>query len=48
MGHEWGSHGETWKMGRWGQNIAPEMLHVLVRYVSKARATQASKHALGC
>jgi hypothetical protein len=43
MGHGWGSHGGTWKMGGWGRNIAPKMLHVLT-----VRATQASKHALGC
>jgi len=30
MGHGWGLHGGTWKMGAWGPNIAPEMLHVLV------------------
>jgi len=30
MGHGWGSHGETWKMGTWGRNIALETLHVLV------------------
>jgi hypothetical protein len=29
MGHGWGSHGGTWKMGAWGWNIAPETLHVL-------------------
>jgi hypothetical protein len=34
MGHGWGSH---WKMGRWGQNIAPEMLHVSVGYVLGAQ-----------
>jgi hypothetical protein len=28
MGHGWGLHGGTWKMGGWGQNIALEMLHV--------------------
>jgi hypothetical protein len=30
MGHgaRWGSHGGTWKMGKWAQNVAPEMLHV--------------------
>jgi hypothetical protein len=28
MGHGWGSHGGTWKMGAWGQNIAPKTLHV--------------------
>ncbi len=30
MGHGWGLHGGTWKMGGWGQNIALEMLHVSV------------------
>jgi hypothetical protein len=30
MGHEWGLHGRTWKMGAWGQNMAPKTLHVLV------------------
>jgi hypothetical protein len=30
MGHGWGSHGGTWSMGTWGQNIVIEMLHVLV------------------
>jgi len=29
MEHGWGSHGGTWKMGAWGQNIALENLHVL-------------------
>jgi hypothetical protein len=31
MGHGWGSHGGTWKMGAWGQNIALETLHVLAK-----------------
>jgi hypothetical protein len=30
MGHEWGLHGGTWKMGARGRNIAPKTLHVLV------------------
>jgi hypothetical protein len=30
MGHGWGLHMGTWKMGAWGQNIAPKILHVLV------------------
>jgi hypothetical protein len=30
MRHGWGSHGGTWKMGAWGQNIPLESLHVLV------------------
>jgi len=30
MGHRWGSHGGTWKMGTWGWNIALEMLYVLM------------------
>jgi hypothetical protein len=47
MGHGWGLHGGTWKMGRWGRNILPETLHVLVGYVYGAWATQASKRALG-
>jgi hypothetical protein len=42
-GHGWGLHGGTWKMGGWGPNIAPKMLHV-----SRAQATQTSKHAVGC
>jgi hypothetical protein len=41
--HGWGLHGGTWKMGGWGRNIAPKMLHV-----SRAQATQTSKHAVGC
>lgn len=45
MGHGWKSHGGTWKMGRWGWNIAPKMLHVLVGYVLGARTTQSSKRA---
>jgi len=28
MGHGWGLHGRTWKMGAWGRNIAPKTLHV--------------------
>jgi hypothetical protein len=28
MGHGWGLHGGTWKMGAWGQNITIEKLHV--------------------
>jgi hypothetical protein len=28
MGHGWGSHGRTWKIGAWGQNIALKTLHV--------------------
>jgi hypothetical protein len=43
MGHGWGSHGGTWKLDGWGRNIAPEMLHVSVGYVSRAQATHASK-----
>ncbi len=39
MGHGWGSHGGTWKFDRWGRNVAPEMLHVLVGYVYRAQAT---------
>jgi hypothetical protein len=34
MGHGWRSHGGTWKMGGWGQNIGLETLHVSVGYVS--------------
>jgi hypothetical protein len=30
MGHGWGLHGGTWKMGTWGPNIALKMLHVLL------------------
>jgi hypothetical protein len=33
-------------MGGWGRTITPETLHVSVGYVSRARATQASKFAL--
>jgi hypothetical protein len=47
MGHGWGSHGRTWKMGGWGQNIILETLHVLVGYVSVARTAWASKRTLG-
>jgi hypothetical protein len=32
-GHGWGSHGGTWKMGRWGQNIAFETLDISMGYV---------------
>jgi hypothetical protein len=42
MGHGWGSHGGTWKMSAWGQNINPEMLHVLGAWVAWA-----SKRMLG-
>jgi hypothetical protein len=48
MGHGWGSHGGTWKMGGWGRNIALETLHVPVGYVSRAWATRALKCTLGC
>jgi len=34
-------------MGGWGRNIAPEMLHDSVGYVSRAQAAQASKRVLG-
>jgi len=47
MGHGWGSHGGTWKMGGWGRNIIPKMLHVLVGYVSRAWITQSLKRTLG-
>jgi hypothetical protein len=47
MGHAWGSHGGTWKMDGWGQNIALEMLHVSVGYISQAQVARALKHALG-
>jgi len=47
MGHGWGSHGEKWKMGRWGRNIAPKMLHVSMGYVLRAWVAWASKCALG-
>jgi hypothetical protein len=33
MGHGLGSHGGTWKMDRWGQNIAPKMLDDSMGYV---------------
>jgi hypothetical protein len=36
MGHGWGLHRRTWKMGGWGRNIAPKTLHVLMGYVSRA------------
>ncbi len=29
MGHGWGLHGGTWKMGTWGRHIVLETLHVL-------------------
>jgi hypothetical protein len=29
MGHVWGLHGGTWKMGAWGWNIAPKSLHLV-------------------
>jgi len=35
MKHGWGSHGGTWKMGRWGQNIALKTLDVSTGYVSR-------------
>jgi hypothetical protein len=35
MGHGWGSHGRTWKMSKWGQNITLEMLDVSMGYVSR-------------
>jgi len=35
--HGWGSHKGTWKMGKWGQNIALETLHVLMGYVSRLK-----------
>jgi hypothetical protein len=37
MGYAWGSHGGTWKMDGWGRNVALEMLHVLVGYISGAQ-----------
>ncbi len=43
MGHGWGLHGGTWKIGGWVQNIA----NVLGWYDSRARATRASKHRPG-
>ncbi len=46
MGHRWGSHGGTWNMGTWGQNIAFEMLHFWWGYVLGARAARTSKHML--
>jgi hypothetical protein len=42
MGHGWGLHGGTWKMGTWGRNITPETLHVF-----RAQVTWASKCVLG-
>ncbi len=47
MGHGWGSHGGKWKMGRWGRNITPKMLHISMGYVLGAWASWASKRALG-
>jgi hypothetical protein len=49
MGHGagWGSHGGTWKMGKWAQNVAHEMLHVSVGYILGAQVAHASKCALG-
>jgi len=44
MGHGWGLHGGTWKMGAWGRNITIETL----RYVSGAWVAQASKYVSGC
>jgi hypothetical protein len=34
-------------MDGWGRNIAPEMLHVSVGYISGAQIAWASKRALG-
>ncbi len=50
MGHgaRWGSHGGTWKMGKWAQNIAPEMLHVSMGYILGAQVAHALKCMLGC
>jgi len=48
MDGSWGMHGGTWKMDEWGQNIAPEMLHVLVGSISRAWVARALKHVLGC
>ncbi len=48
MGHGWGLHGGTWKMGKWGQSIILEMLHVSMGYVSWAWVAHASKHMSGC
>ncbi len=38
MGHGGGLHEGTWKMGGWGQNIAPETLDVSMRNVWKPPA----------
>ncbi len=43
MGHGWGSHGGTSKMGEWGRNTALEMLHV-----SRAHVAQTLKCASSC
>jgi hypothetical protein len=47
MWHGWQSHGGTWKMGGWGKNIAPETVHVSMRYVLKAWVVRALKCASG-
>jgi hypothetical protein len=38
MGHGWGLHGGTWKMGGWDRNIAFETCNVSMGYVLRVRA----------
>jgi hypothetical protein len=46
MGHGWRLHGGTWKMGRWGRNIATQMLHVSVG--GKFQGSCMEAHVLWC
>jgi hypothetical protein len=48
MGHGWGSHEKTWKMGGWARNIALKTLHVSMGYVSMGQASWALKCTSSC